>query len=491
MISDIAPFALILSILVCLWALSSANKPHIGKLPYPPGPTPSFIWGNRNDLSAPRVWVRYAKWANEQHLVLADLQQEDNHSQFVGRCSRVTRTTVESVATSLRVYGPEWRKHRRIFQQGFKSDSCLEYRPVQTKKMHDMLYGLLRTPDDFKSHVYTYTGAIVLSVMAGYNVVPNNDPYVKLAESLLEAFRAAPMAKWKINMFPILRYIPSWLPGAGFKRYANLIKGQLAQQREFLFKSATAPSVEVEGERTPVVADLLPGCSSDSDVRMLLEAAGSAYTAGTGTTASSILVFFVAMASFPEIQKKAQEEVDRVTGGQRLPEYDDRAHLPYTEAIIREVLRWRPLFPLGLPHASMEDDVYSGYYIPKGSIIYPNVWAMTRDPVKYKDPEIFNPDRFLTETGELIDDEVTYAFGFGRRICPGRHLSSASIWLSAAAILSAFDVERKKDESGCYIPLDVKYVDKGITSHPLSFQCTILPRSEKAVQLILERHAED
>lgn len=100
------------------------------------------------------------------------------------------------------------------------------------------------------------------------------------------------------------------------------------------------------------------------------------------------------MASFPEIQKKAQEEVDRVTGGQRLPEYDDRIHLPYTQAIIREVLRWRPLFPLGLPHASMEDDVYNGYYIPKGefslqihnsepevqsnmsigSIVYANVW---------------------------------------------------------------------------------------------------------------------
>lgn len=79
--------------------------------------------------------------------------------------------------------------------------------------------------------------------MAGYNVAPNNDPYVKLAESLLEAFRAAPMHNWRINTFPILRYVPSWLPGAGFKRYAKLIKGQLAQQREFLLKSATASSV--------------------------------------------------------------------------------------------------------------------------------------------------------------------------------------------------------------------------------------------------------
>ncbi len=76
------------------------------------------------------------------------------------------------------------------------------------------------------------------------------------------------------------------------------------------------------------------------------------------------------MASYPEIQRKAQEEVDRVTGGQRLPEFDDRIHMPYTQAIVREVLRWRPLFPLGLPHASMEDDVYNGYFIPKGEFLF-------------------------------------------------------------------------------------------------------------------------
>lgn len=76
--------------------------------------------------------------------------------------------------------------------------------------------------------------------MAGYDVVPTNDPYVQLAESLLEAFRAAPMHKWKINTFPILCYVPSWVPGAGFQRYAKRIKRELAQQREFLFKSATA-----------------------------------------------------------------------------------------------------------------------------------------------------------------------------------------------------------------------------------------------------------
>ena len=58
-------------------------------------------------------------------------------------------------SVSMRIYGEEWRKLRRVFQQAFKSDSSLEYRPIQTKKMHDMMYGLLHTPEDFDSHIHT------------------------------------------------------------------------------------------------------------------------------------------------------------------------------------------------------------------------------------------------------------------------------------------------------------------------------------------------
>lgn len=76
------------------------------------------------------------------------------------------------------------------------------------------------------------------------------------------------------------------------------------------------------------------------------------------------------MILFPDIQKKAQEEVDRVTGGKRLPEYDDQESLPYIQALVREVVRWKPLLPLGLAHANNEDDTYKGYYIPKGVFMF-------------------------------------------------------------------------------------------------------------------------
>lgn len=72
------------------------------------------------------------------------------------------------------------------------------------------------------------------------------------------------------------------------------------------------------------------------------------------------------MAVNQDIQKKAQAEIDRVVGRQRLPGFEDRNSLPYIEAIYREILRWKPPVPLGVPHATTEGDVYEGYFIPKG-----------------------------------------------------------------------------------------------------------------------------
>jgi cytochrome P450 len=80
------------------------------------------------------------------------------------------------------------------------------------------------------------------------------------------------------------------------------------------------------------------------------------------------------MVLFPEVQKRAQEEIDRVVGKERLPDFADRDKLPYINAVIKEVLRWHPVTPLGIPHMATEDDIYEGYLIPKGAYLFPNNW---------------------------------------------------------------------------------------------------------------------
>lgn len=96
--------------------------------------------------------------------------------------------------------------------------------------------------------------------------------------------------------------------------------------------------------------------------------------ANMNQTVSSIGTFFLMMALTPEVQIKAQDEIDRVVGTGRLPTLADRNRLPYVSAVVKEVFRWHPVVPMGVPHMSTADDMYDGYYIPKGSILMPNIW---------------------------------------------------------------------------------------------------------------------
>ncbi|KAK7441011.1 hypothetical protein VKT23_016792 [Stygiomarasmius scandens] len=119
------------------------------------------------------------------------------------------------------------------------------------------------------------------------------------------------------------------------------------------------------------------------------------------------------MAQNPDVQRKAQEEIDAVVGPEQLPTLSGRGRLPYVEAVIKEVLRWRPAVPLGIPRRVGSDDMYEGYRIPSDSIIISNVWAISRDVnPKYPASE-FIPERFLDENP--LVDPASYVFGFGRR----------------------------------------------------------------------------
>lgn len=85
-------------------------------------------------------------------------------------------------------------------------------------------------------------------------------------------------------------------------------------------------------------------------------------------------MFFLAMTLYPDIQRKAQQELDVIVGLDRLPELDNRDSLVYTNAIVMECLRWHPATPLAMPHRTMADDEYRGYFIPKGTIVLGNSW---------------------------------------------------------------------------------------------------------------------
>jgi len=93
----------------------------------------------------------------------------------------------------------------------------------------------------------------------------------------------------------------------------------------------------------------------------------------TPQSLGGLMTLILAIVLHPEAQKKAQKEIDSIIKD-RLPTLEDRELLPYVNAFVDESQRWKPAVPVGLTHYSFEDDVYKGYFIPKGSVVTGNAW---------------------------------------------------------------------------------------------------------------------
>jgi len=186
------------------------------------------------------------------------------------------------------------------------------------------------------------------------------------------------------------------------------------------------------------------------------------------------------MITHPDVQLKAQEELDNVIGRDRLPDIDDREALPYISALVKEVLRWYPILPFGFPHRLLVDDVYNGMHIPGGSIVFPNAWGMSRDMANYgPDPEAFRPERFLKSQ---IQDPFSYIFGFGRRICPGRYMAINTLFIAISAVLQVFTLSKPLNEDGTEKSVEPKWLN-GLVTHLESFPASFKLRFEGADKL--------
>jgi cytochrome P450 len=189
-------------------------------------------------------------------------------------------------------------------------------------------------------------------------------------------------------------------------------------------------------------------------------AAATIFIAGYDTTNTTVLVGMLALLLNPAIFKKARDILDQVVGTSRLPSLSDRDNpaLRYIDYLVEEISRWRPLSPLGVPHKSLKDDVYNGIFIPKGSHIYFNAWAMSRDETMYQNPEVFNPDRYFPrDEAGAGESYLQGPFGFGRRICVGKHLAQASVWIAMATLIATMDIANPVGPDGKEVVPIVKF----------------------------------
>ncbi|KAF9044304.1 cytochrome P450 [Panaeolus papilionaceus] len=489
----------------------SRQKSH--RIPLPPGPKGFPLIGSL--LEVPRLegepWKTYDQWRRkygdmiyyevlgQPFLILGTLEtaQELFEKRSTNYSSRPPMHMARDLvgwdfSFTFFPYGQQWRKDRRVFHEHFHSGAVKNYQAAQLKETHIFLQLLLDKPGDFLYHVRHTFAATIMRACYGITVEPTtNSVYVTVAEKALNTLSLVAIpGSFLVDIIPALKYVPQWFPGAEFKRKA-------ARWRKELNKFINLPFNHVKelmraGTAVPcLLTKLLDALPDEGDPSRTEEenrakhVPANAFAAGSDTTVSTVQTFFLAMAIHPEVAKKAQVELDAVVGSGRLPDFSDRPSLPYIDAIAKECMRWKLVTNLGLAHMVSEDDEYRGYFIPKGTIVMGNSWAILHDPEIFDDPEEFIPERFLKD-GKLdpsVRDPSTAAFGFGRRICPGRHFSDQNLFIIIASTLAAFDIQAPLDDNGKPITLVPQHTS-GFLAHPLPFECRITPRSTAVHKLI-------
>ncbi|KAJ7759152.1 cytochrome P450 [Mycena metata] len=419
---------------ICWIWLRQQFPENLKGLPLPPGPEPAFIVGNLKDLpTGGREWDGYAALARKfksdviylrvLRTSILTINSFDAANELLNRRGAVwsDRPRLPMIKELmgwdwnlvLQSYNEGFFPHRRIVQQHFQPGVVArEYRPVMLSEVTVLLQNLLDAPQHFSDHLKRMAAAIIMMVTYGHRVVSDNDPFVQLAEEVRRHSEETPGAAL-VDTLPILKYLPSWI--APFKRTALFKRGLSDQMREAPFIAVKQQLASGKAVRS-MVGSLLEDESrptDGSDEELIKNCGGVVYSAGADTTATALTNFFLAMILYPDVQRRAHQELDTKIGRNRLPQFEDRNNLPYLGAILKETLRWKSVTPLGVPHCTTKADEYNGSFIPARTTVLANISAMLHEKEVYHDPDEFNPDRFLSQNPE--PDPARTAFGFGRR----------------------------------------------------------------------------
>ncbi|KAJ8520580.1 hypothetical protein ONZ45_g2645 [Pleurotus djamor] len=340
-------------------------------------------------------------------------------------------------------YGSRFRKHRKLLGSALSQKACESFRELQRDNTLLLVDQLLEDGEDFDQHLNKFTTAVILRIAIGHQVLSDDDEFVKITSDVGQALNEGGLPGGTVvDWLPFLQHMPTWFPGTHYVGVAQRWKWAIRRLYDYPFDYVrrkidggfSTPSF-LSNHLQSVNIEELDG----DDIEDLKGATALMYVGGAETTWSALANFILAMTLHPECQRLAQEEIDRVVGQDRLPSFEDRGSLPYVTSIVQETLRWGRVIPLGIPHRSTQDDIY----------------------------------RDMGGDGEPVFWD---AFGFGRRICPGRHLAIESLWIAITTILAALNINRARNEHGDEIIPIMEY-NAGITSHLKPFRCEIAPRT--------------
>jgi cytochrome P450 len=495
---------------ILIWAFSANQRRKRAALP--PGPTPIPLIGNIFDFPRKELWLTLSNWAQKYGEVcyanvlgqsIVVVSSADAAVELLDKRGAIYSDKPKLVMVGelcgcenmipFLPYDDCFRRRRKFMQLTLGPRSIPEYHPLIEVETRSFLRDILSSPLGYLRHTRKYAGGLTLSVIYGYQAKSDDDKYLRFAEECLNILSneiASEGGIWLVDVFPFLRYLPSWMPGAKFKRDAKIWKAKIQEFVEMPFQWSKSNLGQKDSSGPSFCSTFM----SDGQVLTAREeedikwTANSMFAASAETTITTVSQFFLAMLLYPDALRKAQQEMDVVLGGDRLPTFADRASLPFTEAILSETWRWGVPVPVNLPHSLRQDDIYNGKFIPKGSFVLANIWSILRDETTYPNADKFIPERFLDEKDpEKLRkmDPRHYVFGFGRRRCPGADLVESSIWLLLASMIAALDISKAVNEDGKPIDPVVKFNDATFRT-PDHFPFGIKARNKRMEDLIMK-----
>ncbi|KAG1895391.1 cytochrome P450 [Suillus fuscotomentosus] len=455
----------------------------------PPGPPARWFWSN----ALPAVNIAYAltnlvreygpvvSFRQGSQVIIAigsveaavDIMEKEGGS-LVDRPRAIAASEILSNGLSLSMarYGERFRRLRKAVHPHLQPKAAEEYQDMQRENAMKFILDMLNDPTAHQKHAQRYAASVILRVAYGKSTpTANTDPEVVRIYKVAKHFQATirPGA-YLVDRVPLLRY----LPGYGkqlyewhreevelFRHQLRRVKSEMDQNKAGLsFTKALLENTEEHKLSTDEMSYL----------------AGSLFRAGSDTTAVGITATVMAAACHPLAQAKVHEELDMVIGLDRAPTFDDSSSLPQLHAFLLETLRWRPIVRIGVPHCATKDILWRGYCIPKGATVYGCHWTLSRDPIVFPDPEIFNPQRWLDSEGRLKENNMKFiTYGFGRRACPGLHLANRSLYITLALLLWSFRIVQRPDA-----PINTQAFSDAVVSHAAPFEIDVIPRVEVA-----------
>ncbi|XP_060098788.1 cytochrome P450 2J2-like [Heteronotia binoei] len=211
--------------------------------------------------------------------------------------------------------------------------------------------------------------------------------------------------------------------------------------------------------------------TSTYDEPNLFQCISDLFVAGTDTTSATLQWGLLLMVTHPDIQEKVQKEIEDAFGSSQSIGYQDRKKVPFTFAVIHEIQRFKCILLAGNPRETVQDVTVLGSFIPKGTVIVPDVHSVVYDPKIWETPRKFNPNHFLDKDGKFVDREELLLFGAGARECPGKEMAKMELFTFFTSLLRAFTFK---------LPEGVTEVNsepaKGLTMTPQHYKLCAIPR---------------